>query len=370
MMESCDVAIVGAGPAGATLARLIGCGRKVMLFDRRRLDRPFDGAGFRKCCGGLLAPDAQKAMARAALALPESVLGGPQLFAVRSVDLAARMERYYQRFYLNLDREAFDRWLASLAAGSAECRFGMEFLDYDGDERVARFRGADGLILAVRCNVLIAADGGASAVRRKFQRELRFDAAHNYYLAIQETLEPAGEMPFYGAFFEPAVTDFYGWTIPKRDTLLLGVALLPGVSALRRFDAFKQSLADYGFRFGKTLSRCGAVLARPRRCSDLWLGDGSCLAIGEAAGWISPSSAEGFSFAFESARIVSELLLEQPEPSVARYRVAAATLLRTLRGKVLKSPLIYNVGLRHAIMKSGLTAINPSSGRHRWSELS
>ena len=285
--------------------------------------------------------------------------------AVRSCSRYARSiwrrawERYYQRFYLNLDREAFDRWLALLAAGSAECRFGMEFLDYDSIGRIARFRGADGRVWPVRCKVLVAADGAASAVRRNFQPALRFDAAHHYYAAVQETLELVEPMPFYGAFFAPNITDFYGWTIPKHDTLLLGVALRPGASAPRKFEEFKHMLAECGIRFGRKLSRCGAVLARPRCRGDLWLGEGSCLAIGEAAGWISPSSAEGFSFAFESARIVAELLLKHPEPSAAQYRRAAAALRRVWLGKVWKSPLLYSAPLRCAIMRSGLTAIDP-----------
>ena len=48
-MKSYDLIIVGAGPAGSTLARLVGTERSVLLLDGQFRNKP---------CGGLLAPDA------------------------------------------------------------------------------------------------------------------------------------------------------------------------------------------------------------------------------------------------------------------------------------------------------------------------
>jgi len=81
-----DIAIIGAGPAGATLARLIGRHYRVLLVERRPLDGP-DRFGLRKCCGGLLAPDAQAMLSRLGLGLPKSVLQEPQLSAQVGRDL-------------------------------------------------------------------------------------------------------------------------------------------------------------------------------------------------------------------------------------------------------------------------------------------
>ena len=57
-----DIAIIGAGPAGATLARLLGSSYRVLLIDRRAFSPNDHSRG--KCCGGLLAPDAQKMLSR------------------------------------------------------------------------------------------------------------------------------------------------------------------------------------------------------------------------------------------------------------------------------------------------------------------
>jgi hypothetical protein len=67
-----------------------------------------------KCCGGFIAPDAQLILARFGLGIPKSVLLSPQLFAVRTIDFDNSLERYYQRHYINIDREEFDKWLISI----------------------------------------------------------------------------------------------------------------------------------------------------------------------------------------------------------------------------------------------------------------
>ena len=84
-----DVTIVGAGPAGSTLARMLGKKLRVLLIERRELFRENGRSPASKCCGGLLAPDAQEMLGRMGLGLPKKVLVDPQLFVVRAVDLQA-----------------------------------------------------------------------------------------------------------------------------------------------------------------------------------------------------------------------------------------------------------------------------------------
>ena len=105
--EHYDIVIVGAGPAGANFARLIDSKRYRTLL--------IDGSSDRdKVCGGLLSPDAQDILARYDISLPRDLLASPQLFSVRTVDLATGMTRYYRRSYLNIDRRRFDDFLRTL----------------------------------------------------------------------------------------------------------------------------------------------------------------------------------------------------------------------------------------------------------------
>jgi flavin-dependent dehydrogenase len=89
-----DIAVVGAGPAGSTFARLVGRRYKVLLIDRRTFLDPHRSYAPGKCCGGLLAPDAQRVLSSLGLGLPKSVLEEPQLFVVRAIDVPRRIERY------------------------------------------------------------------------------------------------------------------------------------------------------------------------------------------------------------------------------------------------------------------------------------
>ena len=60
---------------------------------------------------------------------------------------------------------------------------------------------------------------------------------------------------------------------------------------------------------GKTIARESAVINRPVSTSPIYNGAGGVALLGEAAGWISPSSAEGFSYAFKSARCLGDILI-------------------------------------------------------------
>ncbi|MDD5810031.1 MAG: FAD-dependent monooxygenase, partial [Clostridiales bacterium] len=101
-----QIAIIGGGPAGATLGRLLPKGLSTILIDKKRAK-----GGFEKPCGGLLAPDAQKALSKYEITLPKSILVDPQIFSVKTIDLASGLVRHYQRCYINLDRHKLDMWL-------------------------------------------------------------------------------------------------------------------------------------------------------------------------------------------------------------------------------------------------------------------
>ena len=108
-----DIVIVGAGPAGATFAREVsGSGYSVLLIDGQDLIG-------NKPCGGLLAPDAQKLMAHRDFVLPKDILVDPQIFSVKTIDLGSGLICNYQRYYLNMDRRAFDNFLLTLIPDEA-----------------------------------------------------------------------------------------------------------------------------------------------------------------------------------------------------------------------------------------------------------
>jgi flavin-dependent dehydrogenase len=349
-----DVVIVGGGPAGATLARLIGSKMKVLILDRRDLGSTFSG-GFEKCCGGLLAPDAQEMLARFGLGVPKGVLVGPQLFTVRTIDIPANLERYYQRNYVNVDREAFDRWLISLIPKQVDLQWGAIFrgTERDGDGMKVHFSRA-GNSQTVKTRLVVGADGAFSKVRLALGNRPN----PNMYISIQEWFQVEQPQPYYSAIFDPAVTDFYSWTIPKEELLIVGTAILAVDNVTKRFEILKQKLSERGFDLRFSVKKRGTHLLRPSRIGQLLTGHGSIALIGEAAGWVSPSSAEGLSYAFKSALALARALERGTNGAVSRYGGLCRGLRLNILGKTLKSPAMYHPLLRQGAIRSGLLSMD------------
>ena len=66
--------------------------------------------------------------------------------------------------------------------------------------------------------------------------------------------------PYFSALFDPEITDYYAWTIPKEDMFLVGAALPPGKDAPARFDLLKRKLAARGFPLTRRIKREGVSL--------------------------------------------------------------------------------------------------------------
>ena len=172
-----DVAVVGAGPAGTVFAR------ELALFcpDYKAVIINGQSKESAKPCGGLLAPDAQKLLARFDLALPKSVLEDPQIFAVETIDVEQKLVRYYQRHYLNMDRFAFDEWLLSLVLPSVDVCKGrcVEIKEIDGLYNIRIKQNGEEKV--IKSKIVVGADGGGSIVRRTFFKPMKVQ-----YVAMQQ----------------------------------------------------------------------------------------------------------------------------------------------------------------------------------------
>ncbi len=349
-----DVAIVGAGPAGATLARLLASKYSVLLLDKRDLKNENPGNTAAKCCGGLLAPDAQKMIAKLGLCLPKDILVDPQLFAVRAIDLTNGIQRLYQRFYFNMDREKFDRWLVSLIPAGVATLFNSAFTGFSETAGGYEIRYVYAKQEAfAKARVIVGADGANSRVRKLVDKGAN---TPEKYLSLQEWIACTDVIPYFTAIFDEEITDFYSWIIPKENHLLLGSALRPAL-AREKFASLKAKLEGMGFRFGQTIKRESAFINRPTGASQFFAGRDNVALIGEAAGAISPSSAEGISYALKSSLYLAESLAYGIDGFLGRYEHRAKKIKGNLILKNLKSPAMYHPFLRHIAMKSGLYSI-------------
>jgi flavin-dependent dehydrogenase len=202
--------------------------------------------------------------------------------------------------------------------------------------------------------IIVGADGAKSKVRTQFAGHIDFPEK---YVAIQEWVERKNDRPYFTSIFDVDITDYYCWTIPKGNYLLIGAALPYRQKAAEKFALLKTKLKAHGMQFGKTVFREGSLILRPRLQNQLSTGGNGIALLGEAGGWISPSSAEGLSYAFKSALMLAEALHSTLDGFEKRYFDMAAKLRKNILLKNVKAHFIFKPLLRNIIMRSGLQSI-------------
>ncbi len=358
-----DVIIIGAGPAGSVLAKELGKHFSVLLIDQRRFTGPAYAKGTEKCCGGLLDPSAQQAFASLKIALPVRVLQSPQVFSIRALDFDNQKERYYPKHYLNIDRVELDRYLFAGACEEKGVTALEEttFLGYQEEEDAVevkvRRKGSCGQ-QSFRARYLVGADGAASAVRRIKGQDPGMFCPAREYACLQQWFETDRDSPYFVAAFDRYVTDFYSWMIPKNGRVIVGSAIPKSRDVRFKFTVLKAELMQAGFALGEPVYESGAVLLRPWPYGSVDSGQGRVLLIGEAAGLISPSSAEGVSYAVRSAVCLARAFEEHGKRGVAaEYDRRLWKLKASIGVKSAKSPVMYNPFLRGLVFDSRLLSI-------------
>ena len=99
------------------------------------------------------------------------------------------------------------------------------------------------------------------------------------------------------------------------------------------------------------------MVLRPANPGEICLGNSNCFLLGEAAGLISPSSLEGLSYAFDSARILAGVINGSGRSLSRLYRQRMLGLTIKLAGKMLKSLFLFSPSARRLIMGSGISSL-------------
>lgn len=353
-----DVVIVGAGPAGATLARLLPSAYRILVIDKKPLQGGIS-MNEMKCCGGLLSENAQKVMAAMGLNLPTDILIRPQTFALKVMDLGFPTERTYLKHYFNMDRAKFEAWLIDLIPDYVEKKERTYVKDFqrcpEGVELIVKDR-KNGKENSIITRMVVAADGANSVFRRKLYSRMDWPK----YVALQEWYENDGNIDYYAAITDESITDFYSWLIPKGNAVILGGAFdldKTVGSPNDRFHLLKAKLQERGLVFGKKIHREGCEIIRPTN-NHLITGNRKIAFIGEAGGFISPSSSEGFSYAFRTAMALAEAIHEK---GIERFADVYDRKCGNIKGNILarnvKAIGMYQPLSRRLALGSGVGAV-------------
>ena len=353
-MKHYDITIIGSAPAGATLARRLQGHFKVLLVDKRPLDKK--PSRLIKNCGGLIAPDAQKALASFGLSIPKEVLVSPQMFSVQTIDFDNDIVRNYQRHYINVDRERYDRWLVSLCNEQITKLFSTRFrsaVKKDDIYEVSLLKENENITITT--DIIVGADGANSKVKKMFLPQQK--TLPKRYISIQEWFPNTTNLNQFVAMFDEEISDFYSWIIPKDDGIIFGSAIEEGKDATTFHNLQKEKLKKYGYDLTSPTKKEGCYILRPMSSKDIFLGKDNIALIGEASGLISPTSAEGISYAMISGDVLGKAIIENKNNFLEIYEKNAKKLKKDIGKKMMKYPMMYNKTIRGAILKLGLKSL-------------
>jgi digeranylgeranylglycerophospholipid reductase len=294
---SADAVVIGAGPAGTTMAgRLAKLGYSVLVFEKA------DFPGKNKACGGALPEKFFKK-----LELPKDVIEKESRklvvhFPDESIELPSNGVVLF-------DREKFDSFLAQKAAeNGAKILVSTTVFDVTkrGYETTIHYkRRSEDKPGKVRTRLVIFADGAETLAPKKmkigFQRKPDHAAlAATYDVKCLNHLRDSLDF-----FVTEKISPFgYGWIFPKQNTMNVGVICLLSKLKQNIKHHLDQLMISQKLE-ARDVVKYGCRLV-PQSVVRKIYGD-SALSVGDAAGTADPISGGGISNAIVSAEIAAEI---------------------------------------------------------------
>jgi geranylgeranyl reductase family protein len=244
---TCDVLVVGLGPAGSSAARAAArSGADVLAVDRR------EAVGLPVQCAEYVPAQlvGQLGLGREYIVQP---IRGMRTF------LPDGRERLTRTPGFTIRRDLLDQTLARAAAASGARLLLATRAQTMAPDRTVILRGKDGAWSRVSAKVIVGADGPRSKVGR-------WVGAVNRHLlpGVQATLRLAQPLDCTEVYLDPSLYAGYGWCFPKGELANVGLGV-------RRDAAHPGDLRDLLDGFVARLKRAGKVKGEP---------------VGHAAGWI------------------------------------------------------------------------------------
>ncbi len=335
MKLDCDVAVVGAGPAGSRTARdLARRGFRVLLLEEHRT------VGVPSHCSGLISLRTLRESEIGEEAIMHQVTGAfVHTQRGSEVALGGGATRA-----VAIDRVAWDRTLAEQAqtAGAELVRARVTNVSRENSHVVLRTQ-TDGHDSAVTARLVVGADGTHSRVRRTLGMGAPREYAYN--LGIEGRLKTRRDdfvHVFVGREIAPG---WFGWIIPTGDGMVrAGIGSNNGVKPIHCYRRLTQAFPDL-FAGIEPCRMYGGTI--PLEFTPRSYGDNVLLA-GDAAGQVKPFSGGGIYTSFVAGRHAAETAaaaLEADDVSAARLAGYEKRWKREIGRELVRSLRIRRFGL-------------------------
>jgi flavin-dependent dehydrogenase len=334
MLYDVKTLIVGSGPSGFASAYYAAPAGDVLIIDAFTLPRD-------KSCGGMIHPlsiDILKDIAP----VPESLLLDPPSVYFRYNDWDKGIIRDTDLVFLNLDRWPFDEWLLQQLPEDVTVMDKTRYVSYaeQADGRLEVKAIHNGEDITILCDFLIGADGARSTVRRSLGMG-EFDK----YITLQDFCILEGEVaPAFDCFWFSEIPELaIGYIIPKSERVLIGLVYYPGTKQAHKLQDRALDILRERLPLGKSIKREAWIAPKHKSINDICPGKGNVLLVGEAGGYISPTSGEGISWALDSGRAAGRAITQDTGATgevLATYAKSVRHLRRDIARRLWAFPIM------------------------------
>jgi digeranylgeranylglycerophospholipid reductase len=304
-LKNYDLLVVGAGPSGATVAKVAAKnGLNILLIEKVKEGGP------RKACGGIVRGFYGKE-------IPKNLVDHELLGMIIYSPSGNTAEVRLTEPCLVIAREKLDSWMAQQAvekgATFEQGTSARKFIRRGDFIKVELKRESRSKVIS--CRAVVGADGALSTVARSFGLVSRtspedYIYCYEYFVKMDAKLIEDNFSGFSEVFYSTKYAKgFYSWLEPA------GTCLIAGTGCVGSPVLAKSSLEEFVRKHPGAIKKVQGTIVQ-RKAGIIWLKKPKrtyakqALLVGDAAGMVSPFTGEGIHFAIQSGRIAGDVLSE------------------------------------------------------------